>query len=539
MTRPPRPTLLRAFASVGGLTLASRILGLVRDVVVAATFGAGFHADAFFAAFRIPNLLRRFTAEGALTQGFVPVYNHLRQNHPDRANLLARETAGLLAAALLVLAALGILFAPQVVNFVAPGFSEVQPAQPSGPVQSSEATQPSGPSESNLPAQLLRITFPYIFFISLVALAAGLLNSVGKFAAPAFAPVLLNLSMIGCALVLAPRLEIPIHALAWGVLLGGVLQFALVAFALRKNNLFPVPVLVLPPSADAARVLKMMGQSALGGGAAQVNLLINLAIASLLAEGSISWLYYADRLMELPAGLLGAALATVALPTLSRQAEDPAAFSNTLDKSLRLVVFLAAPASAGLVLLAGPIVSAVFMHGEFSQADADMTSRAAAAYGIGIVGLAATRPLAAAFFARRDAATPVKIAVAALVAAQAMNALFILGLGLAHVGLALSVGLAASANAFVLLVVLVRRKWFAPAAGWGVFAARILCALAAMAALLFFAAPEVAFWRDENAVGVWSRALVLLALVGGGGGIYFLVAAALGARISEFRMRIG
>ena len=525
--RPPRPTLLRAFASVGGLTLASRILGLVRDVVVAAVFGAGFHADAFFAAFRIPNLLRRFTAEGALTQGFVPVYNHLRVNHPDRANLLAREAAGLLAAALLVLAALGILFAPQVVNFVAPGLSEVQP------------TQPSGPSESNLPAQLLRITFPYIFFISLVALAAGLLNSVGKFAAPAFAPVLLNLSMIGCALVLAPRLDIPIHALAWGVLLGGVLQFALVAFALRKNNLFPVPVLVLPPSADAARVLKMMGQSALGGGAAQVNLLINLAIASLLAEGSISWLYYADRLMELPAGLLGAALATVALPTLSRQAEDPAAFSNTLDKSLRLVVFLAAPASAGLVVLAAPIVSAVFMHGEFSQADADMTSRAAAAYGIGIVGLAATRPLAAAFFARRDAATPVKIAVAALVAAQAMNALFILGLGLAHVGLALSVGLAASANAFVLLVVLVRRKWFAPAAGWGIFAARILCALAAMAALLFFAAPEVAFWRDENAVGVWFRALVLLALVGGGGGIYFLVAAALGARISEFRMRIG
>ena len=520
-----RPTLLRAFASVGGLTLASRILGLVRDIVVAAIFGAGFHADAFFAAFRLPNLLRRFTAEGALTQGFVPVYNHLRQSHPDRAGQLAREAAGLLAATLLILVAAGILFAPQVINLVAPGLASAHPAAP--------------PEAPNLPAELLRITFPYIFFISLVALAAGLLNSVGQFAAPAFAPVLLNLSMIACALLLAPVLEIPVHALAWGVLIGGVLQFALVALALRKNNLFPAPVLVLPPSPDARRVLKMMGQSALGGGAAQINLLINLAIASLLAEGSISWLYYADRLMELPAGLLGAALATVALPTLSRQAENPAAFNHTLDKSLRLIVLLAAPAAAGLILLAAPIVSAVFTHGAFSETDADMTSRAVVAYGIGVLGLAATRPLAAAFFARRDAATPVKIAVAALVAAQAMNALFILGLGLAHVGLALSVGLSASANAATLLLVLVRRKWFAPAAGWGIFALRVLGALAAMSALLFFAAPGAEFWQGENAASSTARAAALLLLVCGGAGIYFLSVLALGGRISEFRMQIG
>ena len=512
------PTLLRAFASVGGLTLASRILGLLRDVIIAAVFGAGPAADAFFAAFRLPNLLRRFTAEGALTQGFVPVYNAARQDNPNRAKKLANETAGLLAASLLILVALGILLAPQVINIVAPGLANA-----------------SAESE-NLPASILRIVFPYIFFISLVALAAGILNSLGKFAAPAFAPVLLNLSMIACALLLAPVLQIPIHALAWGVFIGGALQLAFVLFVLQKNNALPIPALTLPPSADAKKVLKMMGQSALGGGAAQINLLINLGIASLLAEGSISWLYYADRLMELPAGLLGAAIATVALPALSKQANNPDAFNHTLDRALRLIVFLAVPASAGLMLLAAPIVYAVFARGEFSQADADMTSRAAVAYGVGVLGLTATRPLAAAFFARHDAATPVKIAVASLVAAQAMNAVFILGFGLAHAGLALSVGLAACLNAGTLLAVLIRRKWFAPRAGWGVFALRVLAGVVLMSALLLWAVPGADFWQSA-ADG--PRALAALGWVGAGAGIYFFGAAVFGARISDFRARIG
>ena len=513
---PPHPTLLRAFASVGGLTLVSRILGLLRDVIVAAIFGAGPAADAFFAAFRIPNLLRRFTAEGALTQGFVPVYNAARQDSPQRAKALAGEAAGLLSATLLMVVALGILFAPQVISIVAPGLQDAQP--------------------ENLPATLLRVVFPYVFFISLVALAAGILNSLGKFAAPAFAPVLLNLSMIACALLLAPVLAVPIHALAWGVFIGGALQLALVVRALQKNNALPTPTLSLPPSADAKRVLKMMGQSALGGGAAQINLLINLAIASLLAEGSISWLYYADRLMELPAGLLGAALATVALPALSRHAQNPDAFNHILDRALRLVVFLAVPASVGLMLLAGPIVSAVFMRGEFSQADADMTARAAVAYGVGVLGLTATRPLAAAFFARHDAATPVKIAVASLFAAQAMNAAFILGFDLAHAGLALSVGLAACLNAGTLLLVLIRRKWFVPRAGWGVFFLRVLAGIALMTALLLWAVPDANFWKTA---ADWPRALAALGWVGAGAGIYFLGAMAFGARIADFRARIG
>ena len=508
------PTLLRAFASVGGLTLASRILGLVRDVVVAATFGAGPVADAFFAAFRLPNLMRRFTAEGALTQGFVPVYNAARQDSIPRANKLANETAGLLCAVLFVLVALGIVLAPQVVAVVAPGLARSE----------------------NLAASLLRITFPYILFVSLVALAAGILNSIGKFAAPAFAPVLLNLSMIASALLLAPVLEVPIHALAWGVFGGGVLQLALVVFVLRRNGVCPSPKLALPPSPEARKVLKMAGQSALGGGAAQINLLINLAIASLLAEGSISWLYYADRLMELPAGLLGAAVATVALPALSRRAGDDGAFSETLDRALRLVVFLGVPAAAGLMLLAAPLVSAVFMRGEFSQVDAEMTSRAVVAYGVGALGLTATRPLAAAFFARHDAATPVKIAVASLLAAQAMNAVFILGFGLAHAGLALSVGLAACLNAGVLLAVLIRRRWYVPPSGWGRLGAQTVAGVVLMAGLLVFGVPEGAYWETA---GEWRRAFSALGWTAAGAGAYFAGAIIFGARIADFRARIG
>ena len=509
-------TLLRAFLSVSALTFLSRALGLVRDVVVAAVFGAGFVADAFFAAFRLPNLLRRFTAEGALTQAFVPVYNGEREADPDRARRLANETAGLLGGALLIVTIVGMLAAPVVVAVVAPGLVD----------------------DSGLAAGLLRVVFPYLFFVSLVALAAGILNSLGKFGAPAFAPVLLNVAMITCALFLAPLLreESQIYALAWGVFAGGALQLALMIFTLHKNRAGVRPTLTLPPSAPARRVLKMMGQSALGAGAAQINLLINLAIASLLAEGAISWLYYADRLMELPAGLLGAALATVVLPALSRQAGDLSRFSETMDRALRLIVFLAAPSAVGLVLFAGPIVSAIFFRGAFSESDAAMTSRAVAAYGIGVVGLTATRPLAAGFFARRDAATPVKIAVVSLVSAQAMNGVFILGFGLAHVGLALSVGLAACLNAGLLLAVLLRRKWFVPRPGWGKFFAQTVAALAALAGILLAMNPDGSFWLESDS-GI--RAAATAGGVGVAAGIYFAVAAIFGVRISHFRARIG
>ena len=491
-------TLLRSFLSVSGFVFASRLLGLVRDVVIAAVFGAGIATDAFFAAFRLPNTLRRFTAEGALTQAFVPAYRQQYQEDADRAGRLAGEALLFLALGLLMVSALCMLFAPQVIFLLAPGLEAAA-----------------------LAADLLRIVFPYIVLVSLVALFAGMLNACNYFSAAAAAPLFLNIAMIIFALVGAPRFAEPITALAWGVLAGGGLQFVWLLWHTRRAGLLPPLPRLTIPSAALRRVFALFWRSALGAGVTQLNLLINLVIASFLVAGSISWLYYADRLMELPAGLLGAALTTVVLPSLAAHAAQPEEFRRLLDNALRLLLLLALPAAAGLAFLALPLVSTLFMYGAFDKTDVLMTQQAVFAYAVGVPGLVAVRPLAAAFFARQQAMLPVRAAFAALLAAQSMNVLFIFVLELAHVGLALSVGLAACVNALILYVMLRRRGWYAHLPGWGGFMLRVAAALLAMLAVLVLLTPADAFWLSATAGQRVGR--LLLCLVGAVV-VYFAVA---------------
>lgn len=497
--------LLNAFLSVSGWTLVSRLFGLVRDIVIASVFGAGALMDAFFAAFRLPNTLRRFTAEGALTQAFVPAYAEARQQSEEDAARFAGELLFFLAASLSALSAMVMLLAPQVIAVLAPGLAESEAA-----------------------AQMLRVMFPYIVLISSVALFAGMLNANRRFRAAAAAPVLLNISLIAAALWGAPEFMQPVEALAWGVLVGGVLQLTLVYASVRRAGLQTI-LRARRPDARMKSALWRMAQSALGAGAIQINLLINLAVASLLPAGAISWLYYADRLMELPAGLLGAALATVALPALSAGAQNA---NLVLDKTLRLALILSAPAAVGMALLAEPIVITLFMRGEFDLTDAQMTARAVTAYSAGVIGLVALRPLAAAFFARKDAATPAKVALATLLVTQCMNGVFVFWLKWNHAGIALSIGLAATFNAAVLFYLLRRRNWFTPPAGWSRTFMAAALALTLMAVALYLTTPETAFWQIASllhriaALGT----LLALAII-----IYFTTLRLTGMRLSDFR----
>ena len=503
-------SFIRSFLSVSGLTLVSRVLGLVRDVIIAAVFGAGAVTDAFFTAFRLPNTLRRFTAEGALTQAFVPVYRQRHQQSPEAAGQVAGEAAAFLFVVLLVFSVACLFFAPWIVYVLAPGLPERATA-----------------------ADLLRIVFPYLLFISLASLATGMLNAVGRFFAAAAIPVFLNLSMIGAALILAPHFDRPIFALAWGVFLGGLVQLLWAGFFVWSARLLPARwPLRFPPSAEVKRVLRLLGYGAMGAGAAQINLLINLFIASFLAAGSLSWLYYADRLMELPAGLLGAALTTVVLPGLSSAVNDSRVFSALIDSMLKIIVLLALPAALGLVLLAQPLVATLFFHGAFDAHDAAMTEKAVLAYGLGVGGLVAVRPLAAVFFARQQANVPVRSAFAALVATQLFNAVFVWGLGMGHVGLALSVGLAAWLNAGILLVVLCRRGWYRPTGGWKKLSWAVLTALAVMAGVLLWMSSPSAFSPE---VAPFQRGASLLACVAVAMAAYFLTVRLFGLRVADFR----
>lgn len=505
-------TLFRGFLSVSGLAFASRLLGLWRDVAIAAVFGAGAITDAFFAAFRLPNTLRRFTAEGALTQSFVPIYGEQYKKDPNAAATLAGEVAVLLFTFLFSLSVLAVVAAPMVIFLIAPGLQEAA-----------------------LAAELLQVVFPYVIFISLVALFSGMNNAHARFTVGAAAPLLLNVAMIASALWWAPFFERPIFALAWGVFIGGVLQLAWLIWNVHRFRIAPRRPPRLTPSPAARRVFRLFWHSALGAGAAQINLLINLFIASFFAAGSISWLYYADRLMELPAGLLGAALTTVALPALAAQAQQPAVFQQLLDNTLRLLLLLALPAAVGLALLALPLVCTLFMYGAFDAEDAINTQQAVLAYAIGVPGLVAVRPLAAAFFARQDAALPVRAAVVALVVTQLLNAVFIFGLDLVHVGLALSVGLAACANALVLYAVLWRRGWYVGRPGWGKFLLQLAAALAVMSAVLLWLTPPAEFWLDGT---LTARGVRLTLCIAAAVTVYFAVLRLCGLRIGQLNHRL-
>ncbi|MGQ0654739.1 MAG: murein biosynthesis integral membrane protein MurJ [Betaproteobacteria bacterium] len=499
--------LLRALAAVSSLTMVSRVLGYVRDFLIARVFGAGLATDAFFVAFKIPNLLRRMFAEGAFSQAFVPVLAAHKNTDPGGVKDLVDRVFTLLFLAVVATAALGMALAPVIVHLTAPGF-----AADSG--------------KFDLTVRLLRITFPYIGFISLVALAAGVLNTWNRFSVPAITPVLLNVSFIVATLFFADRFEQPVLALAWAVFVGGALQLALQVPFLARLGLLPRWRLDLKHP-GVRRILLLMAPATFGVSVSQISLLINQVFASFLVTGSVSWLYYADRLMELPAGVLGVALGTILLPSLSKYHADAntAEYSRLLDWGLRLTVLLAVPAAAALAVLAMPLIATLFHYGRFTAHDAWMTRQALVAYSLGLVGMIFVKILAPGFYARQNIVTPVKIGIVTLVTTQLMNLAFIGWLK--HAGLALAIGLGACLNAALLYAFLRKGNVYTPQPGWAGFFLKVAAAVGLMATVLFTAMPEAPWWLQAP----WQKKLAALA------GVVILGAAAYGACLLAFGFR--
>jgi putative peptidoglycan lipid II flippase len=497
--------LLKTVATVSGFTLLSRVTGLIREVITAGLFGASAATDAFFVAFRLPNLLRRLFAEGAFSQAFVPVLGQTKARDGEAVALaLAHQVALLLFLALGVITLMGITVAPILVLLMTGGYGGDLPRE-------------------QLTIDMTRWMFPYIWMIGLVALASGVLNTWSRFKLPAFTPVLLNLSFIGCALVLAPQLDEPIWALVAAVLIGGMLQLGVQAYGLHRAGLLRgLPALLRQPlsstraalaSEPVRRILTLMLPASLAVSVAQVSLVINTHIAARLEAGSVSWLSYADRLMEFPTAMLGVALGTVLLPTLSKAfgTQDIERAHALVDWGLRLVLLLAVPASVGLWVLSEPLAASLFHYGAFDAQDLAMTAWAMQSYAFGLLGLIAVKVLAPGFYAQQNVRTPVKIALVSLVVTQLLNVITVPFL--AHAGLALSTSLAAWVNAGLLLTFLIRKSGFRLHPGWMLLGLRVLVSAAVMGALLAWLALPIpwAAWQSTpfTRVGALSGLLVL------------------------------
>ncbi|HYS14284.1 MAG TPA: murein biosynthesis integral membrane protein MurJ [Burkholderiaceae bacterium] len=510
--------LLRAAATISSLTLLSRVTGLVRDLLISRIFGVSAATDAFNVAFRIPNLLRRLFAEGAFQQAFVPVLADTRTRHGDAGmRHLVDHVAAALFWTLLLVSLLGVVAAPLLVWAIATGLAR-------------EA------ETFELATTMTRWMFPYILCMSLVAFAAGVLNTFKRFAVPAVTPVLLNLSFIACALWLAPKMATPIFSLALAVIIGGLLQLGLQVPALYRLGMLPRfgnPLTGFRDQ-DVRRILRLMLPAVFAVSVAQISIIINTNIASRLATGSVTWLAFADRLMEFPTALLGVALGTVLLPSLSAAfaEERTADYGRLLDWGLRLTLLLALPAAAGLGLLAEGLVAVLFQGGKFSWYDVQQTALALIGYAIGLIGLIAVKILAPGFYAQRDIKTPVKIAVSSLIVTQVANIGLVPWLG--HAGLALSVSLGACANAALLFAGLWRRRIFLPQPGWGGFSLRLALGLGAMVAWLLW----MRFAVDWAGPAPWStHALLLAAIIAAAGVIYFGALWLLGFRPRDFVLR--
>jgi putative peptidoglycan lipid II flippase len=513
------PGLLRSSALVGSMTMTSRVLGLLRDVVIATFVGASANADAFFVAFKIPNFLRRLFAEGAFSQAFIPVLaDYKNEGSAAAVKALVDRVAGVLGGSLLFITGISILAAPVITMIFAPGFV-------------------SQPEKFHMTSEMVRITFPYLFLISMTGFCGAILNSHGRFAVPAFTPVFLNLSMIFAVLVAAPWFEEPVYALAWGVLFAGVIQLLFQLPSLYRLELVPRPRWDTKDE-GVRRIMTLMVPALFGVSVSQINLLLDTVLASFLPTGSVSWLYYSDRLAELPLGIFGIAIATVILPNLSahRAAARETHFSGTLDWALRWVLLIGVPSALALMMLAKPILITLFQYGELTPRDVNMSSLSLQAYGVGLIAFMLVKVLAPGFYARKDTATPVKIGIIAMVANMCLNLLLALPLmylwNIGHVGLALATSLAAILNAALLLRGLLRSGFYQLQPGWRSYFRRLLLSCGCMVIAILWLTPSEAAWLNWD----WHRrALELLFLCAVGVVVYFATHGLLGTRMSHLR----
>ena len=512
--------LLKSTAAFGSMTTISRITGLARDIIFAQLIGSSLVADAFFVAFRIPNFFRRIFGEGAFSAAFVPVYTQQRVSASEpQVREFVNIVTGRLATVLLILTVLGVIFAPLVVSVLATGFrADVDKYQ--------------------LTVDCLRITFPYVLFICLVALSAGILNTHGRFAAPAATPILLNVTLIASALWLTGVVMNAAIALSIGVFIAGVVQLLFQFLFLNKINALPIPRLMLKKQSQAkegvSEVYRLMLPAIFGSSVAQINLIVNTFIASFLITGSVSWLYYSDRLLEFPLGVFGVALGSVILPKLSlvHAHQQDVEFSKLVDWGLRWCVLISVPATVGLIVLSHVILASLFFHGAFTENDVVMSAQALIAFSTGLLPLIAVRVLSPGFFARNDTKTPVRAGIIAMIVNMALAVALVFPLK--HVGLALATSLAAFVNAGLLLYWLVRAGSYRFEPGWPSFLCRVAIASFIMGSLLLWASPPLAVWLEY---GILMRVfrLVIYTLVGVG--LYGLCLPLLGIRISQLMER--
>ncbi len=514
--------LFKSTAVISGMTFISRIFGYVRDAVIFIFLGATGSTDAFFVAFRIPNFLRRLFAEGAFSQAFVPVLSEYKEKHSSQElQTLINHVSGTLTLLLVVISILGVIFAPILIYIFAPGFADDQ-------------------NRYDLATQMLRITFPYILFISLTALSAGILNTFNRFAVPAFTPTFLNLSLIAATLWLAPRLEQPVVALAWGVFIAGAVQlFFQIPFLYRLGVL---PRFSLHGATEGVRkIIRLMLPAIFGSSVVQINLLINTLIASFLAVGSISWLYISDRFVELPLAIFGVATATIILPRLSKQYVNKSeeGFNNTLDWAMRISIVISIPAMIGLIILAKPILASLIQYREFTATDTSMAALSLMTYAFGLPAFILIKVLAPGFYSRQDTKTPVKIGVIAMLCNISLNLIFVWiwthwQLTGPHAALALATSLSAYINAVLLFKKLKNSTSITLQSTWLKYLLQVLLATAIMAIVLIFVLPNSNQWLTWSG---YERIGALLGFMLLGTVLYISVLAVLGMSKKTFTLQ--
>lgn len=485
--------LIRSVGIFSAMTVLSRILGLVRDILIALLFGASAMVDAFFVAFKIPSMFRKILAEGAFTQAFIPIFAQQQQQAPEKLRQFVGKVMGTLMSAAVTATVFGMIFAPFIIMLLAPGFA-----------------QGNGAERYDLAIDLLRIAFPYIIFASIAALFGSILNSYSYYGPAAISPVCLNLAMIFAILVLTKLFVAPVIGLAWGVILAGICQVVFLFWFMRSINMTPMPTVAWRDN-GVLQIIKSMLPALLGASITQINFIIDTVFASFLPPGSLSWLYYSDRLLNFPLGVFGVALSTVIFPRLSRSVikgyyQD---YSEVFDWSARMVFYLGLPAAIGLIVLAEPLVMTLFYRGSFNLHDTIMTSRSLQSFAVGLPAVMLIKNLSVAYYAEKDYKTPAKIGVVVLLTNTLLNAILIHYWQ--HAGLALATSIASYVNVILLWLGLTKKNIYFTQYPWAMFFIRNLPALVLSTMVLAYLNPSLSQWVDYS---IWERIIRLLGLIG-------------------------